>query len=109
MKRLEDLFKRKPAGILNVYVTAGYPELDSTLPMLKTLQDSGADIIELGMPYSDPLADGPVIQQSGLIIFHARPGSRWHAFQFFYEGLERCPRIFLLHEMFTDQETIKSR
>jgi len=67
MKRLEDLFRKKSAGILNVYVTAGFPELDSTLPLLKTLQDSGADIIELGMPYSDPLADGPVIQQSGSI------------------------------------------
>src|SRR5215203_6639968 len=67
MKRLEDLFRTKSAGILNVYVTAGYPELDSTLPLLNTLQDSGADIIELGMPYSDPLADGPIIQQSGSI------------------------------------------
>ncbi|HSB93731.1 MAG TPA: tryptophan synthase subunit alpha [Flavitalea sp.] len=67
MKRLEDLFQRKSASILNVYVTAGYPQLDSTLPLLQALQDSGADIVELGMPYSDPLADGPVIQQSGSI------------------------------------------
>jgi len=67
MKRLDALFNRKPSGILNVYVTAGYPELNSTLPLLDVLQESGADIIELGMPYSDPLADGPVIQQSGSI------------------------------------------
>jgi tryptophan synthase alpha chain len=50
-----------------VYCTAGFPHADSTLPVMKALQDAGADIIELGMPYSDPLADGPVIQQSSLI------------------------------------------
>lgn len=65
MKRLEELFSRKSSHILNVYVTAGFPELNSTLPLLAALQDSGVDIIELGMPYSDPLADGPIIQQSG--------------------------------------------
>ncbi|MEP6749268.1 MAG: tryptophan synthase subunit alpha, partial [Bacteroidota bacterium] len=58
-------FERKNKNILNVYCTAGYPQLNSTLEIMKALQDSGADIIELGMPYSDPLADGPVIQQSG--------------------------------------------
>jgi len=47
-----------------VYCTAGFPQADSTLPVMKALQDAGADIIELGMPYSDPLADGPVIQHS---------------------------------------------
>jgi tryptophan synthase alpha chain len=50
--------------VLNIYCTAGYPNLDDTLHVMKALQDNGADIIELGMPYSDPLADGPVIQQS---------------------------------------------
>jgi len=54
-------------GILNVYFTAGYPRLNSTLEVMMALQQFGADIIELGMPYSDPLADGPVIQQSGTI------------------------------------------
>lgn len=47
-----------------MYCTAGYPHLESTLEVMKALQDNGADIIELGMPYSDPLADGPVIQHS---------------------------------------------
>lgn len=65
MNRLEDLFSRKKERILNVYCTAGYPELDSTLKVMEALQDNGADLIELGMPYSDPLADGPVIQESG--------------------------------------------
>lgn len=51
-------------GHLNVYCTAGFPHLDSTLPIMQALQANGADLIELGMPYSDPLADGPVIQES---------------------------------------------
>jgi len=65
MSRITDLFKRKDRRVLNVYCTAGYPRLDSTLEVMKALQDNGADMIELGMPYSDPLADGPVIQASG--------------------------------------------
>lgn len=67
MNRLNELFKRKQHNVLNVYCTAGYPQLQSTLEVMKALQDNGADIIELGMPYSDPLADGPVIQQSSSI------------------------------------------
>lgn len=53
--------------ILNVYCTAGYPHLNSTVEVMKALQQNGADIIELGMPYSDPLADGPVIQHSSSV------------------------------------------
>ena len=64
MSRLKHLFEGKSSRILNVYCTAGFPHADSTLRVMKSLQDAGADIIELGMPYSDPLADGPVIQQS---------------------------------------------
>lgn len=65
MTRIEELFKHKQQNILNVYCTAGYPQLDSTLEVMQALQNNGADLIELGMPYSDPLADGPVIQESG--------------------------------------------
>src|SRR5690606_23896752 len=65
MNRIQDLFKTKSSKVLNIYCTAGYPQLDSTLKVMKALQDNGAGIIELGMPYSDPLADGPVIQESG--------------------------------------------
>lgn len=67
MKRIEKLFNDKQADVLNVYCTAGYPQLESALPVMKALQQHGADIIELGMPFSDPLADGPVIQQSSSI------------------------------------------
>lgn len=64
MSRIETLFSQKKERVLNVYCTAGYPELNSTLEVILTLEASGADLIELGMPYSDPLADGPVIQAS---------------------------------------------
>ncbi len=67
MSRLQELFSKNKRNVLNVYCTAGYPQLNSTLGIMKALQQNGANIIELGMPYSDPLADGPVIQQSGSI------------------------------------------
>lgn len=67
MNRVTALFQRKKDHILNVYCTAGYPQLQSTPEVMKALQDSGVDLIELGMPYSDPLADGPVIQHSSSI------------------------------------------
>jgi tryptophan synthase alpha chain len=65
MSRLNNLFQQKNNRILNVYCTAGYPALQSTVNVMRSLQENGADLIELGMPYSDPLADGPVIQASG--------------------------------------------
>jgi tryptophan synthase alpha chain len=64
MSRLENLFQTKEKDVLNIYFTAGFPELNSVMPIMEALEANGADIIELGMPYSDPLADGPVIQQS---------------------------------------------
>ncbi len=64
MSRLEKLFLKKKKNVLNIYFTAGFPELNSVMPIMEALETNGADIIELGMPYSDPLADGPVIQQS---------------------------------------------
>ncbi len=70
--RINRVFESPPSGgfrgrILNVYCTAGYPQLNSTLEVMNALKQNGVDIIELGMPYSDPLADGPVIQHSGSI------------------------------------------
>ena len=67
MNRIDSLFKQKKQSVLNVYCTAGYPQLNSMVEVLSSLQENGADIIEIGMPYSDPLADGPVIQQSNMV------------------------------------------
>ena len=51
-------------NILNIYFTAGFPELNDTLRIAKALEEAGADILEIGIPFSDPLADGPTIQDS---------------------------------------------
>ncbi len=64
MNRIKQLFKDKK-DILSIYYTAGYPNLEDTVPILETLEASGADLVELGIPFSDPLADGPTIQHSG--------------------------------------------
>ena len=62
--RITQLFARKQHGVLNVYFTAGFPKLDDTTLIVKALAEAGTDIIEIGMPYSDPVADGPTIQAS---------------------------------------------
>jgi tryptophan synthase alpha chain len=67
MNRIDELFAKKNKNVLNVYCTAGYPHLNSTVEVLTALQQNGADLAEIGMPYSDPLADGPVIQQSNMV------------------------------------------
>ncbi len=59
MSRINELFDRKKQNVLNIYFTAGFPALNDTLFIMKSLQDAGADMVEIGMPYSDPLADGP--------------------------------------------------
>jgi tryptophan synthase alpha chain len=64
MNRIEKIFRTKKKNILSIYFTAGYPELNDTLSIIRELDDSGVDMIEIGMPFSDPVADGPVIQRS---------------------------------------------
>ncbi len=64
MSRIAQLFEKKNREVLNVYCTAGFPSLESLPLVLQALQKHGTDIVEIGMPYSDPLADGPVIQAS---------------------------------------------
>jgi tryptophan synthase alpha chain len=64
MNRIDKLFREKKGTILSVYFTAGYPRLDSTAGIIGALTEAGADMIEIGMPFSDPVADGPVIQHS---------------------------------------------
>jgi tryptophan synthase alpha chain len=70
MNRIDKLFLTKKENILSIYFTAGHPELNDTVPIIKALQKSGADMIEIGMPFSDPMADGPVIQQSSQKALH---------------------------------------
>lgn len=70
MSRIKELFQKKNKSVLNVYFTAGFPKLDSTQTLMETLQKTGVDLIELGMPYSDPLADGPIIQESSNVALH---------------------------------------
>lgn len=65
--RINTLFKEKQHNILSVFFTAGYPKLEDTVPILQELVKNGVDMIEIGMPFSDPVADGPVIQHSSLV------------------------------------------
>ena len=67
MNRINKLFQEKRDNILSIYFTAGYPSLNDTEDIIKTLDDCGVDLIEIGMPFSDPIADGPVIQDSSNI------------------------------------------
>ena len=62
--RLNQLFDTKKGNLLSVYYTAGYPELNTTLDIAEALEKSGVDFLEIGFPYSDPVADGPTIQHS---------------------------------------------
>lgn len=64
MNRIDELFKRKGKNILSVYFTAGFPKKENLVEQILLLEKSGVDMIEIGLPYSDPLADGPVIQES---------------------------------------------
>lgn len=64
MNRIDRLFETKQERILNVYFTAGYPALNDTVAVMENLEQAGADLIEIGIPFSDPVADGPTIQES---------------------------------------------
>ncbi len=68
--RINQLFQDKKENILSVYFTAGYPQLDDTVTIIEDLVKNGVDLIEIGMPFSDPVADGPVIQHSSLVSLH---------------------------------------
>jgi tryptophan synthase alpha chain len=66
MNKLQNKLHDKKENLLTIYFTAGYPELNDTGTIIKELEASGADIVEVGMPFSDPVADGPTIQASSL-------------------------------------------
>lgn len=65
MNRIDQLFQQKKENILSVYFTAGYPQLDDTIRVMQALEKEGVEMLEIGVPFSDPMADGPVIQASG--------------------------------------------
>ena len=65
--RITELLKKKKHNILSVYYTAGFPKLENTINIAESLEEAGADIIEIGIPFSDPIADGPIIQASNKI------------------------------------------
>ena len=67
MSRLKKLFQEKKQNVLSVFYTAGFPKRDDTVSIARHLQAAGADIIEIGIPFSDPVADGPTIQASNKI------------------------------------------
>lgn len=67
MNRIKQLFNKKQKGILSIYFTAGYPNLTDTGKIIKELEKNGIDLIEVGIPFSDPMADGPTIQESGTL------------------------------------------
>lgn len=64
MNRINELFSTKQHDILSIYFCAGAPALDNTAQVISTLERCGVDLIEIGMPFSDPMADGPVIQDA---------------------------------------------
>ena len=64
MNRINTLFETKKSSLLSVYFTAGYPQLNDTAHVLLALQEKGIDMVEVGIPFSDPMADGPVIQEA---------------------------------------------
>ena len=64
MNSIVKIFQKKNQNILSIYFTSGFPELEDTTKVIQGLSSSGVDFIEVGLPYSDPLADGPTIQNS---------------------------------------------
>lgn len=64
MNRLKKLLESKNKNILSIFFTGGYPSLKSTVPIIEALNNNGVDLVEIGIPFSDPMADGEVIQYS---------------------------------------------
>jgi len=67
MNSIKNIFQTKDRNVLSIYFTSGFPKLDDTTKVIEALSNAGVDFIEVGLPYSDPLADGPTIQDSSQI------------------------------------------
>ena len=83
---LQELFKNRKEPLLNIYFTAGFPKLDSMPIILAGLEEAGVDMVEIGMPYSDPLSDGPTIQNSSAIAI-----KNGITTNMIFEQLANCP------------------
>lgn len=70
MNRINKIFREKSKGLLSLYFCAGHPTLDGTADVIRTLENKGIDFIEVGIPFSDPMADGPVIQDAATKSLH---------------------------------------
>ncbi|MCO5248745.1 MAG: tryptophan synthase subunit alpha [Chitinophagales bacterium] len=70
MNRIQKIFKDKQKDILSIFITAGFPNIDSLPKILRALEKAGADMVEIGIPFSDPTADGSTIQQSNHVAIH---------------------------------------
>jgi tryptophan synthase alpha chain len=89
MNKLTELFKRKQQNLLALYFTAGFPEIKDMAGIIAGFEASEADILEIGIPFSDPMADGPVIQKSG------------------QQALENGMTVAKMFEILKDTETFK--
>lgn len=76
MNRISDIFKTKSEKVIP-FLTAGYPTLNDTVDMVLSAEKAGADMIEIGMPFSDPLADGPIIQKASQIAIENGVNIKW--------------------------------
>lgn len=70
MNRINQLFQDSPKNLLSVYFCAGFPTLDSTADVIRTLEKNGVNMVEIGIPFSDPMADGIVIQDAATRALH---------------------------------------
>jgi len=67
MNKIDQLFQNNDKPVLSIYITAAYPQIDSLKTILPALEEAGVGLVEIGMPFSDPLADGPVIQEASQV------------------------------------------
>ena len=85
MQILKKVLETKKEGLLNIYCTAGYPELNDLPTIVNALHDAGVDMVEIGIPYSDPIADGETIQQSNAVAL-----KNGITIDLIFEQLEQC-------------------